>query len=55
MTTDFTIIDPPVSPHSSVEEINTWITELKNRESTDNVVEAIEQAKEWLKWKDDAK
>ena len=49
------IIDPPVTPHSSVEDINAWIKELEKRESSGNVVEAIAQAKEWLEWKKDWK
>lgn len=52
---DFDIIDPPVTPYSSEDEIKAWIKDLEKRESTQSVNDAIEQAKDWLKWIEDDK
>lgn len=42
------IIDPPVSAYSSPKEIQAWLDELRQMETTPDVQDAIEQAQEWL-------
>lgn len=47
--TDITeIIDPPVTAYSPPDEIRAWIKELKQREMTDEVEQALADAKRWL-------
>lgn len=43
-----TLVDPPVGPYSSAEELSAWLEELRNYEPDDNVRQAIDQAKRWL-------
>lgn len=47
------IIDPPVTPYSSPEEIKAWIKELETMERTEQVKKAIAQADIWLKNQND--
>jgi len=42
------IIDPPVGPYSTVEEINGWLDELATYESHPEVDAAIKEAEDWL-------
>jgi len=42
------VIDAPVSPYSSEEEIGVWIKELESREQTDSVKAALSEARNWL-------
>ena len=43
------LIDPPVSPYSTKEEILAWIEELKAMPQLSYVPESIAEAQEWLK------
>lgn len=42
------IIDPPVSPYSSVAAIEKWIDELKQRPDSAAVSAALEEAQDFL-------
>lgn len=45
---NYILIDPPVSPFSSVDELSSWLEELKKLEDTAEVREAIQQAERWI-------
>lgn len=43
------IVDPPVTPYDSAEELSAWLTELAAMPQDDtDVQEATRQAKDWL-------
>lgn len=42
------IIDPPVGPFSSVQDLEDWLTELDEMPGAPEVIEAMEQAEGWL-------
>lgn len=42
------IIDPPVGPYSSIEELEVWLDELHEMPASDDMRHAIEQAESWL-------
>lgn len=48
MEGDFILIDSPVGPYSSADDIKAWILELENMAPSPQVDEAITEAKEWL-------
>lgn len=50
---DYILIDAPITPYSSKEEIEAWIKELKSMEQTPEVIAAIEDAKELLEGADE--
>jgi len=43
-----TIIDPPVGPYSTREEIMAWIEKLKRMRPFREVLAAIREAERWL-------
>jgi hypothetical protein len=43
-----TLIDPPVTPFSTVAEIIAWIKELKAMDRDDAVEHELAQAEQWL-------
>ena len=47
----YILIDPPVTPHSSEEDILAWIKKLKTYPDRPEVREAISQAQEYIKMK----
>jgi len=50
---DYILIDAPITPYSSKEEIEAWIKELQDMEQTPEVIAAIEDAKELLEGTDE--
>jgi hypothetical protein len=42
------LIDAPVGPYSTKEEIKAWIEELKAMEQVPEVLDAIAEAERWL-------
>lgn len=42
------IIDPPVTPYSSPEAIQSWLEDLRRRPDSEAVREAIAEAERWL-------
>jgi hypothetical protein len=48
------LIDPPVSPFSTHEEIEKWLAQLRSMKQTPEVKYAIKQAQTWLKEKANA-
>ena len=48
MTEPTQIIDPPVSPYSSPDQLQAWLDELHQMELTPDVQYALDEAQEWL-------
>lgn len=46
------IIDPPVTPYSSPDEIRGWLKELREMRRDESVIAAIREAEEWIKDQD---
>ena len=44
----YTLIDPPVGPYHTPEEIEAWLEELRQMPASSEAAEAIEEAKGWL-------
>ena len=47
------LIDPPVGPYSTCDEIRAWIRELEAMPRIPYVPEALEEARDWLKLAED--
>ena len=46
----YIIIDPPITPFSSLEEIEDWIKYLKTMGKNKEVSDALNAANRYLKW-----
>lgn len=48
----YTLVDPPVTPYSSIEELRAWVAECERRVRDDppdaGWVAALDQARAWL-------
>jgi hypothetical protein len=44
----YSLIDPPVTPFSTVAELEAWIQELQEMERDDAVEHELAQAQQWL-------
>ena len=44
------IIDPPITPFSSLEEIEIWIAYLEDMKKNKSVTDALNAANRYLKW-----
>ena len=45
----YVLIDPPVGPYHPVGEIRAWIKQLQGMERNEQVSDALEEARHWLK------
>lgn len=44
----YTLIDPPVTPFSTREELEAWLVELRAKPQSPQRDDAIAEAEEWL-------
>ena len=44
----YTLIDPPVGPYSTPDEIRRWIDELESMPWVEGLSQPLEQARNWL-------
>jgi hypothetical protein len=48
----YTLVDPPVTPHASIDDLRAWVAECERRAQAnpddDGWTRALEQARAWL-------